>query len=246
MGDVSYYDETLSSDLRLLQASISTAENLDGADRDAAVKDLVKSKQGIRNRLLQFKTEVRMCKDPTQKQLFERRLGEHEEKLKELDQGIQNVRKPKKVTFDAPVGPTDAGDISQLSSGRQLLERGVEIQDETYQSILRSQRTVQNTEETAIAAEVELGRQRDVLNTIDQQLDHIETTTKRASREVRWFARALATDKFFMCIFFVVVCLAVTIVALKFYDKYGSGGGDDEVAPVPAPAETSASSSLRL
>jgi very-short-patch-repair endonuclease len=235
MTEISYYDESITNDLTLLGTQVNAAQDLQGQERENAIKDMIKFKQGIRNRLLQFKSEVKNCKDPVQKGVFEKRLAEHEAKHKEMDAAIQDVKKPKpKVTF-TPAEPTDAGDVSNVTSARALLERGTDIQQDALRSIQRSQRMIANAEDTAIATENELMRQRDTLQEIDKSLDELESNTKRAGREIRWFARNLQQDKFFMCIFVLVVCALVTIIAYKIYQSQKSGGGAPVTTAVPGP-----------
>eukprot|EP00759_Apiculatamorpha_spiralis_P008826 PhF_6_TR15677/c1_g1_i2/m.24377 len=231
MSEINYYDESITNDMEVLRTQIAAARDLTGPEKENAIKDMIKFKNSIRNRLLQFKSEVKNCKDPVQKGVFEKRLTDLEAKHKDYSTQIDDIKKPKAKVVIEDTKPKDMGDVSGLTAPAQVLERGVDIQADALRSIARSQRLIQNADDTAVATMHELARQKDTINEIDKEVDLLESNVKRAGREVRWFARNLATDKFFMCIFVCVVLVLLGIIGWKIYKGTSSSGGSSPSPP---------------
>jgi SNARE protein len=82
------------------------------------------------------------------------------------------------------------------------------VQNDSLQSVERSKRLVQESQEIGGSTLVTLGEQKEQLIKISQNLDEIDDELKRADKLMRSFMRRMATDRIvslFTCFFKVFV-----------------------------------------
>jgi SNARE protein len=83
----------------------------------------------------------------------------------------------------------------------------------------RSRRTIEQTAEVGRETSGKLKAQTEQLGRIGDDLDKIETTLKRADRELRAFIRRMATDKVIMCFMMLIVLGICAIIIYQIVNK---------------------------
>ena len=98
---------------------------------------------------------------------------------------------------------------------QNLMELGRKQLKETDQSLIRSERLVNDTIAIGAQTAETLQVQGQQLQKVSHDLDEIHFSMKKAQSVIRDMARGLATDKCIMFVLLLVVIGVVVIVALK-------------------------------
>lgn len=109
-------------------------------------------------------------------------------------------------------------------STNDMIELGRRNIQETDESLLRSERVVNDTIAIGAQTAETLQTQGNQLNKISNDLDEIHFSMKKARQVIRDLARRLATDRCIMFVLLLVVIGIVVIVVLKI-----TGVGDVNV-----------------
>lgn len=109
-------------------------------------------------------------------------------------------------------------------STNDMIELGRKNIQETDESLLRSERVVNDTIAIGAQTAETLQTQGNQLNKISNDLDEIHFSMKKARQVIRDLARRLATDRCIMFVLLLVVIGIVVIVVLKI-----TGVGDVNV-----------------
>ena len=98
---------------------------------------------------------------------------------------------------------------------QDLMEMGRKQMKETDQSLIRSERLVNDTISIGAQTAETLQVQGQQLGKISNDLDDIHFSMKKASQVIRDMARGLATDKCIMAFLLLVIIAIVVIIVLK-------------------------------
>eukprot|EP00298_Acanthocystis_sp_HF-20_P004970 c15269_g1_i1.p1 GENE.c15269_g1_i1~~c15269_g1_i1.p1 ORF type:complete len:227 (+),score=85.45 c15269_g1_i1:33-713(+) len=111
------------------------------------------------------------------------------------------------------------GQQQSQQSTSELLKSAHSAQDESFESLERSKRIVEETEQVGIATTTQLGAQREQLINVSKNLDEVEDQLKRADQLIRSFGRRMATDKLILCFLFLIVTGVIFIIGYKIYQS---------------------------
>lgn len=100
-------------------------------------------------------------------------------------------------------------------ASQDLMEMGRKHIGETDQSLIRSERLVNDTIAIGAQTAETLQTQGQQLSKISHDLDDIHFSMKKAQQVIRDMARGLATDKCIMSFLLLVVICIVVIIVLK-------------------------------
>ncbi|XP_006650123.1 novel plant SNARE 12-like isoform X2 [Oryza brachyantha] len=122
--------------------------------------------------------------------------------------------------FDMGAGSSEpaAEDNIQMASAmsnQQLMDAGREQMTQTDQAIDRSKMVVMQTIETGTQTASALTQQTEQMKRIDNELDSVHFSLKKASQLVKEIGRQVATDKCIMALLFLIVCGVIAIIVVK-------------------------------
>ncbi|KAI8100614.1 Plant SNARE 12 [Picochlorum sp. SENEW3] len=124
----------------------------------------------------------------------------------------------------SPVAAGPSADEIREMSTNDMIELGRKNIQETDESLLRSERVVNDTIAIGAQTAETLQTQGNQLNKISNDLDEIHFSMKKARQVIRDLARRLATDRCIMFVLLLVIIGIVVIVVLKI-----TGVGDVNV-----------------
>ncbi|KAG0558134.1 hypothetical protein KC19_10G007000 [Ceratodon purpureus] len=101
--------------------------------------------------------------------------------------------------------------IASTMSNQELIETGKKQMDETDQTIERSKKVVEDTISIGAETSTTLKEQTEQLSRINNEMDTVQFSLKKASKLVKAIGRKMATDR---CIMFFLFLIAVGIVAI--------------------------------
>jgi hypothetical protein len=126
-------------------------------------------------------------------------------------------------------------DGSGFTTSAQVLGAGQRVNNDALESLKRSERLQNSAGETGLATLQTLAKQTELIYQVDEELANLKGNIDRASRDVQWFARHMAGDKCFLCMFCMLI---VALMVLVFWKIISGRSEDDEVAATSAPGET--------
>lgn len=101
------------------------------------------------------------------------------------------------------------------SAAQQALIAAMDVNKETLQAITNMERVANETEAIGQESAVAVRRDEEIIDNVDGQLRDMEPTLKRAKRDLIQFFRLMMRDKMIVCLVFVAVGLAVTVIIVS-------------------------------
>jgi hypothetical protein len=156
----------------------------------------------------------------------EQKAADHEREMNSLKERLQwaKTEQGRHELMGAAAsggGARSRRDPATMGTG-ELVQAGLDLQDDSLGSLGRGKRIVSQTEEIGRETGTKLKEQTEQLNVMSEDLDRIESTLKRADRELRAFIRRMATDKLimgFLLLIVLLIAVAVIYTAIKGKDK---------------------------
>lgn len=218
MSVIQDYEDQLTEIEDEIQAGIDSLTTLKGNVRAEKVSFVEKRIERARQLFQSYKMEIPDLA-PMDRRSYQNKAKDHQTRLNKLLQDLQWVKVDRNrddLMAGSRAVPTRNTDPSQMEAG-QLAQAGVEVQEDTFSSLERSRRNIEQTTEAGRETSAKLKQQTEQVNAISEDLTRIDTTLKRAGRELRAFIRRMATDKVIMCFLMllvlgIVAAVIVTIV----------------------------------
>jgi len=202
-------------DQQLVDLTKMMQETLAGLDKSSrkqqdldALKDQVVEFQTAMDG---FKIELK-SQQPSDKRVYKAKLKQHKQNLEDMKNQIEwkqtdSVRKdlvgdhqPKVVDYD---------------SGAGLMKHGLEVQQESKDSLARSVQTVHQTLAVGKETANKLDQQTQQMANMIDNLDDIGSTLDRSKKIIRDIARRVATDKYMWVLIVLVFGAIVFIIIYK-------------------------------
>uniref|UniRef100_A0A7S0G6V6 t-SNARE coiled-coil homology domain-containing protein n=1 Tax=Proboscia inermis TaxID=420281 RepID=A0A7S0G6V6_9STRA len=179
--------------------------------------------------------ETRLVSDPSTRRQYENKLAQHEDTIQSLktDMVALSAEINKDELFIGATNDLEGGG-NATTDGDALLGEASKLQDKTSDSLGNTKRMIEESKNVGMETMEELRRQRDQLNTIDEEAMKIEDNLVRADRLIKTFGRRMATDKFIQCFAVVNVLLLVGVVIYSSIKK-GAFSNDDSKDDLPSP-----------
>jgi hypothetical protein len=106
-------------------------------------------------------------------------------------------------------------DTMPVATTQEMLRQAMEVQQDTYATIRRTERLVEESEQMGLDAAAKLQVSREKVHQIDATVSAMEPMTQRAKKELRVVANQLVKDKCFMTLMILVVALLITIIVVS-------------------------------
>lgn len=218
MSVIADYDDQLTEIEDEIQAGIDSLPKLKGNTRAEKVVFIEKRIERARQLFQSYKMEIPDLA-PVDRRSYQNKAKDHQSKLNKLLGDLQWAKAERdRDDLMAGAKPARPQDPSQMTAG-QLAQAGVEVQEDSLSSLERSRRTIEQTAEVGRETSGKLKAQTEQLGRIGDDLDKIETTLKRADRELRAFIRRMATDKVIMCFMMLIVLGICAIIIYQIVNK---------------------------
>lgn len=233
--EITYLDEELADicgEIRKGIDDITSAKKMLPDKREEKVNYLNGRISRARQVYHSFKVELReLNKDELRE--YEQKGAAHNQTISKLVNDL-NWAKQAGERDDLLSGAKSGGKFNpDEASAMQIVEQARGVQDESMNSVARSQRLVDQAEKIGVETASKLKDQTDQMKRIYSQVDNIEGNLARADKIMREFVKRMATDKLVLCFILLILVGIITIVAWKATHK---GGKDSE--NVDAPAKT--------
>ncbi|KAI8907333.1 hypothetical protein EDD86DRAFT_255692 [Gorgonomyces haynaldii] len=149
----------------------------------------------------------------SEKTEWEKKAKGYEERLGKLSQDVewaettnQDKEQTKKKTID---------EMTAIDMTRQALQ----TQEQTQQATGRAKKALEETLQIAGQVQLEVKKQGEKINEIEEGLEQVESNLKRADKQMRIFLRRLAGDKIFLLMIMLIVVGIVLAIAFSILKK---------------------------
>lgn len=234
MADVQYWRDAVISEIEEIRAIKSSIPNKsDGLDKRATIDQAEKKIRNAKGNCRSLKAEVRIVPDAEERSSYNKELSSYQQTLSQLTTEIQGFKSEESRNqlflgsntkgFGAPenADPTQAGDA--------LLDGADNIQDKTQQALANTTTMIAESKATGMVTLEELGRQRQQIDNVDQDVNRLEDNLNTADKLIKTFGKRMATDKLiqaFACLNIVLVVGVVIYLIVK-----GGMPGNEEIPP---------------
>lgn len=124
--------------------------------------------------------------------------------------------------------------VASTMSNQELVEAGRKQMDETDQTIERSKQVVEDTINIGVQSATTLKGQTEQLGRINNEMDTLQFSLKKASGLVKEIGRQMATDRCIMFFLFLVVAGIIAVVVVKVVNSSNKHGQAPELPPPAA------------
>lgn len=213
----------------------SISRSSDDLEKRSLIEEAEKTLRSADGTKRSFKMETRLVSDPSTRRQYENKLAQHEDTIQSLktDMVALSAEINKDELFIGATNDLEGGG-NATTDGDALLGEASKLQDKTSDSLGNTKRMIEESKNVGMETMEELRRQRDQLNTIDEEAMKIEDNLVRADRLIKTFGRRMATDKFIQCFAVVNVLLLVGVVIYSSIKK-GAFSSDDSKDDLPSP-----------
>ena len=156
-----------------------------------------------------YKMEIRLIQDVAKRRSYEQRLGQLDQQLKSLTadcKALESETQRGELFVDGgPEGPSTNG-MDPTKAGDSMLKEAHGLQDKTQDSLQNTKQMIAESKDVGASTLEELQRQRQVIQSIETEIDRVDDNLARAEVLLKQFGKRMASDHFIQC-FAVINCL---------------------------------------
>ncbi|KAL3661870.1 hypothetical protein V7S43_013163 [Phytophthora oleae] len=238
MAEISYYDADLSDAIEKLNELMGKVAKAPPGVRpemlamaEVKLKEMVELKKGFQLALRQAPRDQVVA--------FREKFEEHCARVEELSSEFRwaKAEQERNGLFGDRAAASAAGARTTGLGNKELLDKTLDIQSKTEQSLMSTAKLVEQSKDVAAATAEALRGQREHIVEITDAVMGIEDSLQRADKLIRSFARRMATDRVILLFTFLVIVGIAGIVGYKsIHPEDTTFYVPDEVTP-PDPTE---------
>lgn len=158
-----------------------------------------------------YKMEIRLVQDVAKRRSYEQRLAQLDQQLKSLTADCkalesENQRGELFIESNDQAGGPNGNGMDPQKAGDNMLKEAHSIQDKTQDSLANTRSMIAESKEVGVSTLEELQRQREVIHSIESEVDRVDDNLARAEVLLKQFGKRMASDHFIQC-FAVINCL---------------------------------------
>eukprot|EP01112_Ceratiomyxa_fruticulosa_P011939 TRINITY_DN3285_c0_g1_i1.p1 TRINITY_DN3285_c0_g1~~TRINITY_DN3285_c0_g1_i1.p1 ORF type:complete len:259 (+),score=59.32 TRINITY_DN3285_c0_g1_i1:95-778(+) len=165
----------------------------------------------LKSRMNRAKTALRSFKVEL-RELSKLEARPYQEKATKMEERINQLI----ADIDWAEKQTGEDDVAKQQTNAQdyksILNQGNEIQQDDLSRLANMSRDLSQTQETGANTLLEMSKQRDQMTQIRKGVEEVESNIKMANKQLRVFARRIATDKIIMGFIFLIVAAIIFII----------------------------------
>ena len=193
--------------LKTLVASTNT-QAIERCARDCEIKS-----NRIKEVRKSFGLELKIIKNKEEKQIYEGRAREIDEKFADLS--TQFTQTKSQITKKDLLGESQASKNIYSTEGKNndtLLDEANKIQDLTFESLARTKNLIDASKEIGKETVGQLQAQRQQIIDIEIEVDALDSNIVRAEKLVLNFSRRMATDRIIQIFFAINVVIMLGLI----------------------------------
>ncbi|CBZ23667.1 QA-SNARE protein putative [Leishmania mexicana MHOM/GT/2001/U1103] len=182
-----------------------------------------------RQKLAALRAESRRTLDLDARQAHESICKDRDQTIRNFDAEMKSQIYPRRSASGRPKTYQEQREEEMMGRGRtdgtgftdskQVLDAAINVQKDALQSLQRTERLQNVTEETGKTTLAELQKQTERMYHIDEELQNLQGQIDHASRDLRWFYRQLARDKCFLSLFGLCIVALLVLVFVSIWTK---------------------------
>lgn len=207
------FESSINSSFEKIQKKLSNFDGLDSSAQMLAISSMNNEYSNNKNTISLMRMELANLEEEKNQTYWQQIINDINQKNADLKTQIKEKEKSKKsqATIDDPTDIDAKVDLSKLTS-KQAMDRGDNILAADRAAIDRMKNMVNTDLQTMKDVNQELDRQGEALENADRNLTEIDFSLKRASQQMKTMFKMYATDKFIMCMIFIVLIVIVAII----------------------------------
>ena len=231
-SDIQYWDDTLTGEIEAIQTLVDKIPPIhDHQEKINAIEKAKKRMRGAAGTKRSFKMEIRLVQDVNLRRKFESRLNGLDSQLKTLQADLKalEAETQRGDLFGGGADPDDPemNEKDGVKAGDKMLAEASVLQDKTQDSLANTMNMISSSKEVGVATLEELERQRDVLYSIDREVDRVDDGLARAEALLKQFGKRMASDHFIQCFALINCLLLCGVVLFAIIKKGGLSTGND-------------------
>ncbi|KAG5486191.1 hypothetical protein LSCM1_07311 [Leishmania martiniquensis] len=182
-----------------------------------------------RQKLSVLRAETRRTPDLDMRQYREGICKDRDQTIRNYDAEMKNQVYPRRSTLARPKTYQEQREEEMMGYGtadgtgftdsRQVLDAAINVQKDALQSLQRTERLQNVTEETGKTTLAELQKQTERMYQIDEELQNLQGQLDHAARDLRWFYRQMSRDKCFLSLLGLCIVALLVLVFVSIWTK---------------------------
>jgi SNARE protein len=219
------YQSSIMESFKKIDKKLNSYNKLDKSKKKIASSFFKQELANIKSNIGMMKADLESFRETSNLNLWKENIAKLKHKLKEYIEKIKNLDKDKSNNMDYSNNnisnykdPDEDANYIEMNV-QQVMERGNNILDEDDKVISNMAKIVNEDVDQMKNANVELNRQIEVMDNVDDDLKDMEFSLKRAGKQIRNMFRVYSSDKCIMCLIIVILIIIITIIILSICGK---------------------------
>ena len=254
MSSLQEADEEIYAAMGPLKAALASWKDAtEPMEKKKLEREVKRQMKGVTTLVSGLRSLVGRTRDPTEKEVFDKKRVEYTADLHALHDELKAVATADREAKSTAVAGSwtitgwkahekkltgeekkmgelmgeGGADGSGFTTSTQVLGAGQRWNNDALESLKRSERLQNSAEETGLATLQTLAKQTELIYQVDEELANLKGNIDRASRDVQWFARHMAGDKCFLCMFCMLIVVLMVLVFWKIFSQRITGSDDE-------------------
>eukprot|EP00581_Thalassiosira_minuscula_P024869 CAMPEP_0184418498 /NCGR_PEP_ID=MMETSP0738-20130409/28589_1 /TAXON_ID=385413 /ORGANISM="Thalassiosira miniscula, Strain CCMP1093" /LENGTH=201 /DNA_ID=CAMNT_0026778637 /DNA_START=128 /DNA_END=730 /DNA_ORIENTATION=- len=199
MTDLCYWNDALNDEVQSIRQLLESFEGLPDCDKALALVQVEMKLHAAECKKRSYRMETLIVSDTKQRRGYENKLSQLTEELESCANDLQELKRGMqwKELF---VGASDGNKYNEMSgeilaedAGNMMLRNMNVIQDNTKSSIQNIKNIVAASKEVTEVTTVELSRQGEQLQIIDEEIMRVEDHLSRSEKLIKTFGKKMAS-----------------------------------------------------
>lgn len=222
------YQSSIEASFRKIDKKLDDFDGIESSSQLVYISSMNSEISNVKNNISLMRMEISNLEEEKNQNEWQGIISDIQKRNSEYKDKVVQKEKSKK---NSGAGGSDFDDIdakidhSKMTT-QQAFDRGDKILSADRAAISRMKNMVSGDLQTMKDVNAELDRQGAALENADKDLTEIDYSLKRAGEQMKSMLKMYATDKFIMCMIFVIALVIVAVVIVSFI-KGGDDDGDD-------------------
>lgn len=217
------FQYSINNSFKKIDKKLGEFDGLESSAQVLGISSMNNEIANIKNNISLMRMELANLEEEKNQNDWQGIISEIQKKNEEYKKKIVEKERSKKTAALDDDDIDNHADLSDMTT-QQAFDRGDKILNADRNAIDRMKKMVNSDLNTMKDVNKELDRQGEALENADKELTELDFSLSRASQQMRTMLKMYATDKFIMCMIFVILLVIIIIVITSFV----KGGFSDD------------------
>ena len=199
-----------------IDKKLSSASSADTSEKKSIINSIKQEIANVKASISLMKAELQNLHSEENMTTWEETISQIKSRVKSYSEKLTNLENEQKENLEN-VDPTDIDvqvDLNKMNV-QQVMQRGENILDADDKAIENMGRVINQDVDVMKNVNVELNKQNEQLDNIDDDLKDIDYSLERAGKQIKNMFKLYSSDKCITCMIVVILLIIITIILVS-------------------------------